>query len=351
MVFPAVIKVKVLLQRLWEEGISWDDPAPHFVQDVWQKWRMELPILLTKAVPRCYFPMHLQVASKSLHGFSDASEDAYAAVVYLRIVGSDGKVHISLVTSKTKVAPIKRLSIPRLELCGALLLSRLLAHAKMVLNIPTSDITAWTDSTVVLSWLVGNPRRFKTYVGNRIAQIASQVPCKQWRHVAGVENPADCASRGLYPSDLVQHPLWWNGSKWLTLPSSSWPAQFSPTADNLEHSDEVISHATVEVSIPKVHCVVSLDHYSSFEHLKRVVSWIIRFVKNCKFDRFNRIMSPLLTTPELHYATNYLCRIVQAEHFPEEIKCIKSDRPLPKGNCLLPFSPIMDANDLLRVGG
>ena len=62
-------------------------------------------------------------------------------------------------------------------------------------------------------------------------------------------------------------------------------------------------------------------------------------------------MSPLLTTPELHYATNYLCRIVQAEHFPEEIKCIKSDRPLPKGNCLLPFSPIMDANDLLRVGG
>ena len=118
---------------------------------------MELPILLTKAVPRCYFPMHLQVASKNLHGFSDASEDAYAAVVYLRIVGSDGKVHISLVTSKTKVAPIKRLSIPRLELCGALLLSRLLAHTKMVLNVPTSDITAWTDSTVVLSWLVGNP--------------------------------------------------------------------------------------------------------------------------------------------------------------------------------------------------
>ena len=118
---------------------------------------MELPILLTKAVPRCYFPMHLQVASKNLHGFSDASEDAYAAVVYLRIVGSDGKVHISLVTSKTKVAPIKRLSIPRLELCGVLLLSRLLTHTKMVLNVPTSDITAWTDSTVVLSWLVGNP--------------------------------------------------------------------------------------------------------------------------------------------------------------------------------------------------
>ena len=186
----------MLLQRLWEEGISWDDPAPHFAQDVWQKWRMELPILLTKAVPRCYFPMHLQVASKSLHGFSDVSEDAYAAVVYLRIFGSDGNVHILLVTSKTKVAPIKRLSIPRLKLCGALLLSRLLAHTKMVLNIPTSDITAWTDSTVVLSWLVGNPRRFKKYVGNRIAQIASQVPFKQWRHVAGVENPADCASRG-----------------------------------------------------------------------------------------------------------------------------------------------------------
>ena len=144
---------------------------------------MQLPTLLTKAVHRCYFPLHLQVASKSLHGFSDAFEDAYAAVVYLRIVGSNGNVYISLVTSNTKVAPIKCLSIPHLELCGALLLSRLLAHTKIILNIPTSDITAWTDNTVVLSWQVGNPRRLKTCVRNRIAQIASQVPYKQWRHM------------------------------------------------------------------------------------------------------------------------------------------------------------------------
>ena len=97
-----------------------------------------------------------------LHGFSDASQDAYAGVVYLRMQDADGGVHVALVSSKTKVAPIKHLSIPRLELCGA----QLLSHVKRILNLPIEQVTAWTDSTIVINWLDGSPRRFKTYVGN-----------------------------------------------------------------------------------------------------------------------------------------------------------------------------------------
>ena len=111
--FPAIIKIKILLQRFWQNGIDLDDPAPLCIRDVWQRWRVELPCLLSKSILRCYFPKYKQIVSKNLHGLSDASEDVYAAVIYLRMIDSDNNVHVSLVASKTKVAPIRRLSVPR----------------------------------------------------------------------------------------------------------------------------------------------------------------------------------------------------------------------------------------------
>jgi hypothetical protein len=136
--------------------------------------------------------------STQLHGFCDASEDAYAGVIYLQSTDSDGNVHISLVITKTKVAPIKRLTtIPRFELCGANLLDQLLNHAKEVFHLPLRDIYAWSDSTIVLGWLSGSPRRFKTFVGNRVSSIVEHIPPDRWNQVSGVENPADCISRSL----------------------------------------------------------------------------------------------------------------------------------------------------------
>ena len=132
---PTLIKAKILLQRLWEQKVDWDDPVPQTIREAWLQWRCELSLLANKPIPRCYFPKTVQVTSFQLHGFSDASELAYAGVVYLRMVDSDENVHISLVTSKTNVAPIKRLTIPRLELCGAQLLARLLFHVKEALRI------------------------------------------------------------------------------------------------------------------------------------------------------------------------------------------------------------------------
>ena len=163
---PAIIKVKILLQRLWELKVDWDDPVPDSIKDSWLQWRSELQCLSDKHISRCYFPKGVTIESTQLHGFCDASEDAYAGVIYLRLTDLDGNVHVSLVIAKTKVAPIKRLTIPRLELCGANLLAQLLNHAKEVFHLSLRDIYAWTDSTIVLNWLSGNPRRFKTFVGN-----------------------------------------------------------------------------------------------------------------------------------------------------------------------------------------
>ncbi len=150
-----------------------------------------------------------------LHGFCDASEVAYSGVVYLRAVDKEGAIRTALVMAKTKVAPIKRLSIPRLELCGGVILAKLLNHLAHTLEIESRNIFAWTDSRVVLGWLRGSPRRFKTFVGNRITEMTEALPIECWRHVDGTVNPADCASRGMFPAQLIQHDFWWCGPPWL----------------------------------------------------------------------------------------------------------------------------------------
>ena len=120
---PSIIQAKILMQRLWELKIDWDDPVPDEVHDVWLQWRTELPLLSQLSIPCCYFDKESQVLLTEIHGFSDASELAYAAVVYLRVTDTSNRSLVSLVMSKSKVAPIKRLTIPRLELCGAQLLA------------------------------------------------------------------------------------------------------------------------------------------------------------------------------------------------------------------------------------
>jgi len=130
----------ILLQRLWELKLEWDDSVPQVIEDVWSRWRKELPSLTSLPIPRCYQPKDFPVTSIQLHGFSDASEEAYAGVVYLQLESSDGRVHTAVVVSKTKVAPIKRLYIPQLELCGAHVLVKLLCHMKKTLDIPTTAV-------------------------------------------------------------------------------------------------------------------------------------------------------------------------------------------------------------------
>ena len=115
--------------------MEWDEPVPTQIERVWKKWYGELPELRKHLVDRCYFPKEAKIVGMELHGFCDASEAAYAGAVYLRATDVKGSVRVSLVTAKTKVAPLKRLSIPLLELCSGLLLSKILSHVVDTLGI------------------------------------------------------------------------------------------------------------------------------------------------------------------------------------------------------------------------
>ena len=344
---PAIIKVKILLQRLWEMKVDWDDPVPDSIKESWLQWRSELPCLSDKHISRCYFPKGVTIESTQLHGFCDASEDAYAGVIYLRLTDSDGNVHVSLVIAKTKVAPIKRLTIPRLELCGANLLAQLLNHAKEVFHLSLRDIYAWTDSTIVLNWLSGNPRRFKTFVGNRVSSILENIPPDRWKHVSGVENPADCASRGLFPSELLEYELWWKGPLWLRSVSINWPKPlFLPPSEPSDEERPFCLLTTVQPKLP----IIPLDRYSNFTRLKRVTAWMFRFINHCR-TRSRTNVARCLSVQELVEAENYWISISQEEHFKEEIYCLASNSTLSSKSCLLSLHPFLDSSGILRVGG
>jgi len=146
-------------------------------------------------------------ATYELHGFSDSTEAAYAAAVYLR-VDSGTEVQCQLLMGKGKVSPATKLSIPRLELCGAGLLAKLLVFVQPnVATLNILNVTAWTDSTVALAWIRSPTAKLKTFVANRVAKIQQNTDVGNWRHVPTGVNPADYASRGLSPNKLSSHSL------------------------------------------------------------------------------------------------------------------------------------------------
>lgn len=206
---PVTTTLKRLMKYLWSIGVGWDATIPDEAVEIWTRYHKELPFIGSIHVPR-------QVTTKGaryeLHGFCDSSEAAYAASVYLLTRAADGTTSVKLIMAKSKVAPEKTLSIPRLELCGALLLARLINYLRSNLKSLKIDVvTAWSDSTVTLIWIKTPTTRLKTFVANRVAQIQHMTQAEIWRHVPTALNPADCASRGLTPKELVNYSLWWNG--------------------------------------------------------------------------------------------------------------------------------------------
>ena len=244
---PFTVSMKILFQRLCIEKVNWDESREGEALAKWNSFIDDLKALKNIRVPRRYtnHPMtELSTCSYQLHGFSDASERAYSAVVYLR-TECDGETQVNIVASKTRVAPIKRQTILRLELLGATLLAQLVHSTLQALQsiLQIQETFLWTDSFTVLCW-IKNAKTWKPYVQHRVGKIRELTNEAHWNFCPGELNPADVPSRGYRIEQLAQNQTWWKGPKFLTLSRDYWPKSLQTNAfmDNKDVVPEIVKH-------------------------------------------------------------------------------------------------------------
>ncbi|XP_076660440.1 uncharacterized protein LOC143363793 [Halictus rubicundus] len=339
---PVIVRAKILLQDLWLAGVTWDQPLDEGLTCRWRSFRGDLSALSEVHVPRW---IHHSSGSLEveLHGFCDASERAYAAAVYL-VVRRD-QHHTNLLVAKSRVAPVKTLSIPRLELCGAVLLAQLLASMRRELSLDSCPISAWTDSTVALAWLRSHPSKWKPFVAHRVSEIQNLLPGVTWRHVGTTDNPADLATRGIPANELRDSKLWWKGPAWLTDPHAGWPATSIADLPRDLPEQRTVSVALVQEEPEKEQFVT---RFSSLTRLMRVTAYLRRFTDNCRKVRGRR--GPL-TSSELQEALHTVIRTCQRSDFPQELHALSRGNAVPSGSPLKSLTPFLGEDGILRVGG
>ena len=216
LVSPFVLIGKQVLQELVPDGRGWDDPIPEDLRSRWERWCHMLPELADIKVPRCYKDKELGTLAKvELHNFSDASLDGYGQCSYLRLVDTNGSISTALVMGKSRAAPSKPMTIPRLELTAAVVSVRISSFLQRELDYQTITSYYWMDSKVVLGYISNESKSFHIFVANRVQQIRDNTAVTAWNHVDTKENPADIASRGMGAKELLSATNWWMGPDFL----------------------------------------------------------------------------------------------------------------------------------------
>lgn len=256
------------MQKLWLLQVGWDDELSVEITTEWLTIRKQFTTPCSVKIPR-WIGITNDTEHISLQGFCDASELAMAGTVYLRVQYSIDNISCNLVAAKTRVAPLKKVSIPRLELNGAVLLASLMEKAREALKIPDIRQQAWSDSQITLYWIVSHPSRWKTYIANRVAEIQKLLPSHQWKHIESTQNPADCASRGLTREEIEGFKLWWHGPDFLCKPEADWP---DTTLEGLpaNHKVEAKKHFVV-ATVKVIETNPIIERFSSLDRLTRFI--------------------------------------------------------------------------------
>ena len=332
-VAPFHLSAKILLQNLCRKQLAWDDTIPEGDIIRWRRWLEDLPRLEQFSIDRCFKPQKFgDIVSCQLHHFSDASQVAYGAVSYLRFVNARHEIHCSFVMGKSRLSPLKPVTIPRLELSAAVLSTGLDRMIRKEVELPINDSFYWTDSTCVLRYIANSERRYKTFVANRVAAIREQSIPSQWQYVGTKTNPADDASRGLSADDIIGHNRWIQGPEFLWLSEENWPRMPAAIEEEITQIplEEVAATFATMTCSPDYDVEEVFKRFSSWYSLKRFVAWLLRFRNRLRDAVVKRKTGdPLqsqkdqkidaLKVCELKDAEREIIKVVQSRHFYDEL--------------------------------
>lgn len=355
MVSPVVVVAKIIFQSECRLSKGWDEKLSAENMSLWAKWKEDLNQLSNFNIPRCVKPLDFNKdLTYSFHHFCDASQYAYGVVSYLRVQDSSGRVYCSFLTSKSRLAPMKAISIPRLELSAAVLAVKVEESLISELDIPLGKSTFWTDSMLVLQYINNCHKRFKVFVANRVADIQRRTEANQWKYVPSCENPADDVSRGMSAKEMVENSRWVRGPVYLWYSEQYWPKlNVESGLDLLEGDPEICKKSTVLSLSSKgkgEHDKFGefLVQYSSFHKLKKSVAWLKRFISWIKNK--DKTFVNNITVDEMNEAESVVLKYLQKIYYAEEIAILKSGGCLPKTSSLFRLEPYLE-HGLLKISG
>ena len=349
LIAPFLIKPKVLFQELWSRGKQWDEKLDDDIAKEWTIWKKQLCNLKTLEIPRCVLPQERDLHKIELHGFGDASEKAYGAAIYLCAEDKVGKRISNLIMAKSRVAPTRRITLPRLELLAAYLTAKLISYVLKALKTPVQDIYAWSDSQIVLSWIKQPCSKWKVFVANRVQEIQQKVDPDKWHHCSGEQNPADLLTRGISTKQLANSTLWWNGPSWLLQSVDHWPKRTSfenPVKECLTEArrqSTVACHfGTTALCYPDI-----ADKYESWQRLLRITAWILKWSHSRGFGKKGQLSAEEIKDAELCWL-----KIIQKTSFRKEYENLSKGKVIESASPILKLDPVFDQEkQLIRVGG
>ncbi|XP_060573880.1 uncharacterized protein LOC132731684 [Ruditapes philippinarum] len=345
---PVSVKGKIILRKLKSETSDWDEQLPMTRIGEWNAWKDSLVHLNKIYIPRCYSKTSLKEASQvNLLTFCDASELAIAAVAYMVVHFQNWTRTSCFILGKAKVAPSSGHTMPRLELCAAVLAVQVARTVQVNIDIPIDCFRYYTDSKIVLGYIHNSTRRFTRYVSNRVEVIKRDSSPEQWRYVSTQMNPADVGTRGIQADKLQE-------SKWLNGPPDS--IMFSDVEQQTidfelikpDEDKEVKKEVNVNLSVVKSFKHLGSQRFTRFSSWKRLVTAIALLKKKICMTNEHNLKDVIDKQEE---AKRLILRECQIDAYAEEHQCLAEGKPLPKRSSILKLNPYIDEHGLLRVGG